>query len=126
MFSRFTLAPCSVHKWLLKEVYLESMRSLALKPFQALFLTFGVSIVLHELILWAAISPAWSVPYLGLLSLLQFPLIPLMKTEPFRGKLLGNLLFWSFLAIGLAMSVVLYGYSYCSAGKAGVCGKVSV
>jgi hypothetical protein len=90
------------------------MRSLHLKPFQALFLAFGVSIVLHEAIIWAALSPAWSVPYLGILSLLQFPLIPIMNHKIFKGTLLGNLAFWAFLTTGISMSIVLYGRNYCS------------
>lgn len=54
--------------------------------------TFLFSILLHELVLIGALG--WSFPYLAVFSLLQLPLAKIMQLPLFKGKRLGNIIFW--------------------------------
>ena len=52
-------------------------------------------------------------PWLAIMSLLQLPLMPIMKTKHFKGKPLGNIVFWFGLIIGIPLACVLYSRQYC-------------
>jgi hypothetical protein len=64
--------PACVQQFLLRHVYLDSQRALRLPPGAAIGLTFGVSILVHEAVLWGAFrgvtvrsgrwSRVWAVP----------------------------------------------------------------
>jgi hypothetical protein len=56
-------------------------------------------------------------PWLGLFSLVQLPLIPLMRLRVFRGKRLGNLVVWFGLVTGVPLIAVLYSLQYCANGN---------
>ena len=63
---------------------------------------------MHELIIWAAIGPAFRVPWLALASAAQAPLAPLLRHKAFAGTRLGSLFFWAGLAIGSTLVTTLY------------------
>ncbi len=62
-----------VHEWLLRHVYLDAMRRRGLSPTAALYLTFTVSILAHEVIIWGTLGLV--TPYLAILSATQVRLI---------------------------------------------------
>lgn len=79
-----------------------------------MYATFAASIIAHEAVIWAVLTPTYPPPVLALLSCVQFPLLTLMRLPAFRGTALGNLFFWSSLQTGSTMIVVLYARYYCS------------
>lgn len=79
-----------------------------------MYATFAASIIVHEAVIWAVLTPTYPPPVLALLSCVQFPLLTLMRLPAFRGTALGNLFFWSSLQTGSTMIVVLYARYYCS------------
>lgn len=85
-------------------------RKTVLSPMTALYLTFLVSIAVHEAILWGVLG--WVTPWLALFSLCQFPLLTLLRLPVFRGKRLGNIVFWSGLILGVSTIIVLYAREY--------------
>jgi sterol O-acyltransferase len=99
-----------VHEFLLRHVYLDAMRRRGLGPDAALYLTYLVSIAVHEIILWGAMGLV--TPYLAVLSTAQFPLMSLLRLPAFRGKRLGNMLFWAGLMVGVTGLIVLYAREY--------------
>jgi hypothetical protein len=101
-FSRNWNAP--VGAWLKTYIY----QSTHLGQAASLVATFGVSIILHEIILWASLGPRYSYPFLAAATLCQFPLAPLLKTRPFKGTRLGNVFVWTGLSIGIALVTTLY------------------
>ena len=52
-------------------------------------------------------------PWLMLFSLFQFPVMIVMRSPIFKGKRLGNLIFWWGLITGLSLIAVLYTREYC-------------
>ena len=96
-----------VHLWLLRHVYLDAMRRYGASRSLAQTVTFAVSIVVHEAVLWGAFRRV-TFPYLGLFSLTQLPLADLMRIEVIQGRRLGNLLFWGGLTFGISLITVLY------------------
>jgi sterol O-acyltransferase len=96
-----------VHEFLLRHIYLDALRR-QWRPAAALYLTYAVSIVAHEVVLWGGLSPVTPTPYLALLSLAQFPLMTLLRLPIFRGKRLGNAVFWVGLTFGVTLTLALY------------------
>jgi len=109
-FSRTWNRP--VHDWLHRHLYVDLQYLFSLRQPTSMAITFVVSIALHELLLWAALTPVNPVPVLALLSCAQFPLIRLMASV--KGTVLGNILFWASLEVGIAMVFALYGRQYCA------------
>lgn len=95
-----------MHHWLGKHVYLSAFNR-GLSKASALALTFAVSIVVHEVVIWAVLGRA-VVPYLALFSLLQLPLARLQRVSFVKGKRLGNLFLWIGLVLGVSTILVLY------------------
>lgn len=114
-FARKWNAP--VHEFLLRHVYLESMDEHNLSKPAATFVTFIFSMLLHELILATAFEMVQG--WLFLFSLLQLPLIPLMRSPVFKGKRLGNLVFWWGTITGIPLVTVLYAKQYCQVHDCG-------
>ena len=91
----------------------------------ALYLTFFVSMVLHELLIWATFAPSHNLPYLALLMTAQFPLMSLLRLPAFKARRLGSYIFWSGLMTGMTLAVVLYVRQYCMQNPA-VCSCNSI
>lgn len=102
-----------VHEFLLRHVYIASQDVLHFSNTAARNLTFSFSIVLHELVLWGVFG--FISPWLAIFSCFQFPLISLMSTSLFKGKRLGNFVFWLGLLLGVPLIAVLYTFEYCAA-----------
>lgn len=109
-FSRDWNIPVSA--WLRKHVY-DELQDAGFRRETARLATFGISIVLHELVAMG-VAGVMS-PWLAVFSLLQFPLFSLMRSSFFRGKRLGNLVFWLGLVVGVPLIAVLYAQQYCAA-----------
>ena len=101
-----------VHEFLLRHVMVDSHVVLGISRRNAAIFTFLVSIVLHEILVTAILSRF--TPYLAYFSLLQIPLLSLMRSPVFKGAWLGNISFWSSLLLGLSLIVSLYFKEYCS------------
>eukprot|EP01084_Bolivina_argentea_P238036 399916_1 len=102
-----------VHEFLLRHVYYESMSTYKLSKGIALAGTFVFSITLHEVVLTVCLHKFS--PWLAFLSLMQLPLMPIMKSPAFKNKPLGNIVFWAGIILGMPMTMVLYARDYCSA-----------
>lgn len=100
-----------VHEFLLRHVYYESMSTYKLSRGLALVGTFVFSIVLHEVVLCACLHKFS--PWLAGFSVLQIPLMPVMKSPAFKNKPLGNIVFWAGIMLGMPMNCVLYAREYC-------------
>jgi hypothetical protein len=127
-----------VHEFLLRHVYLDFQRGAGRSrrrgggggggggegggggrsPAVALYLTYGVSIVAHEIIISGALGFGIT-PYLSILSLAQFPLLTILRLPAFKGKRLGNLFFWTGLMFGVTLVLVLYAREYSAAAGGG-------
>lgn len=107
-FSRTWNRP--VHEWLLKHCYIAAQNA-GLKASQAQYLTFGVSILVHEIVINGMFG--FISPWLLLFSCFQFPLMSIMRASVFKGKRLGNFVFWIGLILGVPLISVLYSREYC-------------
>ncbi|KAF6994226.1 hypothetical protein CFC21_010981 [Triticum aestivum] len=97
-----------VHKWIVRHIYFPCMRS-GISKEVAVFVSFFVSAVLHELVVAVPcrILKFWA--FLGIM--LQIPLITLTSClkSKFRDTMAGNMIFWFFFCIyGQPMCVLLY------------------
>ncbi|XP_048570327.1 diacylglycerol O-acyltransferase 1-1-like [Triticum urartu] len=97
-----------VHKWIVRHIYFPCMRS-GISKEVAVFVSFFVSAVLHELVVAVPcrILKFWA--FLGIM--LQIPLITLTSClkNKFRDTMAGNMIFWFFFCIyGQPMCVLLY------------------
>jgi len=101
-----------VHTFLHRHLFVDTRYIFGLRRSAALYTTFLVSIVLHELIIWAMLAPTFPPPALALLSVSQFPLMQLMASRHLKGKVLGNVFYWASLQLGLALVITLYGRAY--------------
>ena len=107
-FSRKWNTP--VHEFLLRHIFLDTMLRRGASPTIALYLTYIISILIHEFIIWGALGIV--TPYLGILSTVQFPLMTLLRLPIFRGRRLGNMFFWAGLMIGITLVLILYSKDY--------------
>ena len=60
----------------------------------------------------------FAAPWLLVFSLFQFPLFTIMRLPIFKGKRLGNLVFWFGMALGVPLVGSLYLNDYCKAEPA--------
>jgi len=102
-----------VHEFLLRHVHIEAQVSLGLGRGLSTIVTFIYSILAHELLLLNMFGIFR--PYLGILSLFQIPLWPLMRSHFITNRLLGNVIFWASLMAAWPLIVVLYCRDYCKA-----------
>jgi sterol O-acyltransferase len=100
-----------VHEFLLRHVHVVSISSLKLSRKYAAMVTFGVSIILHEILITALFGRFR--PFLAFFSMFQIPLWPIMRSPFFMNKLTGNAFFWTGLLVGITLVVVLYFSEYC-------------
>jgi MBOAT, membrane-bound O-acyltransferase family len=108
-----------VHEFLYRHVYVESLRSSGggFSKKNAVILTFIVSIFIHEVLITSIFGLFR--PYLAVFSLFQIPLWTIMQSAVIKGRLLGNIIFWFGLLLGITIVVALYFHHYCE--KANTC-----
>ncbi|ORY12642.1 MBOAT, membrane-bound O-acyltransferase family-domain-containing protein [Clohesyomyces aquaticus] len=96
-----------VHNFLLRHVYHSSISAFHLSKMGATFVTFLLSAVVHELLMFCLFKKVRG--YLFALQLSQIPLAALSKTRVMRGRdTLGNIIFWVGLFIGPSLITGLY------------------
>ncbi|KZT70797.1 MBOAT-domain-containing protein [Daedalea quercina L-15889] len=96
-----------VHTFLLRHVYAPAMTSLGLGKLGAMMFTFLLSAAAHELVM-LIVSQKLRM-YLFFLQLSQIPMIAVGRLPAIkRNKLLGNIVFWSGLFVGLPLLCVAY------------------
>lgn len=96
-----------VHSFLLRHVYHSSISAFHLSKMGATFVTFLLSAIVHEILMFCLFKKVRG--YLFALQLSQIPLAALSKTRLMRGKdTLGNIIFWIGLFIGPSLITSLY------------------
>ncbi|KAF2274794.1 MBOAT-domain-containing protein [Westerdykella ornata] len=96
-----------VHHFLLRHVYHSSISALRLSRLQATFVTFLLSAVVHELLMFCLFKKVRG--YLFAMQLAQLPLAALSRTRLLKGRdTLGNVIFWLGLFIGPSVLTALY------------------
>ncbi|KAL8390126.1 hypothetical protein RB595_009304 [Gaeumannomyces hyphopodioides] len=82
-----------VHNFLLRHVYHSSISALKVNKHTATFITFFLSALVHELVMWCIFKKLRG--YLLVLQMCQVPLMALSRTRWLRDKAtLGNMVFW--------------------------------
>lgn len=82
-----------VHKFLLRHVYHSSISALRLNKFNAVMVTFVLSSLVHELVMFVIFNRLRG--YLLLMQMSQIPLVMITNTKLFRDKkILGNVICW--------------------------------
>lgn len=96
-----------VHTFLLRHVYASTRASYGLSRTTAMFVTFVLSAMAHELVM--AIVTKKIRMYLFLMQLIQIPLILVCRAPVIqRNKLMGNVVFWLGLYAGFPLLCVAY------------------
>ncbi|KZT09838.1 MBOAT-domain-containing protein [Laetiporus sulphureus 93-53] len=96
-----------VHTFLLRHVYASTMSSFGLSKNGAMFFTFVISAGAHELVMTIVTKKIRM--YLFMLQLSQLPMIAIGRLPAIkRNKLLGNVVFWAGLFVGLPLLCVAY------------------
>ncbi|OSX64133.1 hypothetical protein POSPLADRAFT_1179745 [Postia placenta MAD-698-R-SB12] len=96
-----------VHTFLLRHVYAGSMSNFALSRNGAMIFTFLLSAAAHELVMTIVTKKIRM--YLFVLQLSQIPMIVIGRIPAIkRNKLLGNMVFWAGLFIGMPLLCVAY------------------
>lgn len=96
-----------VHHFLVQHVYIPSILSLGLSKKTAMFCTFFISSIFHELVMIIVTGKVRG--YLFLMQMSQIPLIMLAKLPVIRENAdLGNFIFWLGLMIGFPMLNIAY------------------
>lgn len=96
-----------VHDFLRRHVYNSSIAAWRLSKGGAMFLTFLLSALVHELVMWCLFRKVRG--YLFAMQLMQLPLAALSRTRLLKGrKVLGNLVFWFGLFVGPSVLTSLY------------------
>jgi sterol O-acyltransferase len=96
-----------VHNFLLRHVYHSSISAFHLSKMGATFVTFLLSAVVHELVMFCLFKKVRG--YLFALQLSQIPLAAMSKTKLMKDKdTLGNIIFWIGLFIGPSLITSLY------------------
>ncbi|KAK6460850.1 sterol O-acyltransferase 2 [Scheffersomyces coipomensis] len=104
-FSRIWNVP--VHKFLLRHVYHSSISSFKVNKFQAALLTFIISSIVHELVMYVIFGTLRG--YLLLLQMSQIPLVMFSRTAFMKDKkVLGNIICWFGFLSGPSMICTLY------------------
>jgi len=112
-FSRTWNTP--VHEFLLRHIFLGLQEDYGFSGSVARVVTFLVSFIMHEAITFGMFG--LMTPWLAIFSVLQFPLMGLMRSSHFKGKRAGNLFFWTGLLLGLPIISVLYAREYCFSNR---------
>jgi sterol O-acyltransferase len=82
-----------VHQFLLRHVYHSSISTFQMSRENATLITFLISSVVHELVMWCIFGKLRGYLFAG--QMLQLPLVALSRTKFMRGRMiLGNVLFW--------------------------------
>ena len=96
-----------VHIFLLRHVYHSSLSSFHLSRHSATLVTFLLSALVHELLMFVLFKKLRG--YLMLMQMSQIPLVSLSRTKWLRGrKTLGNLIFWVGMFTGPSLLCSLY------------------
>lgn len=96
-----------VHNFLLRHVYHSSISAFHLSKMSATFITFLLSAVVHEVLMFCLFKKVRG--YLFAMQLSQIPLAALSRTKLLRGRdTLGNLIFWIGLFVGPSLITSLY------------------
>lgn len=96
-----------VHKFLLRHVYHSSLSALNLNKVQSTLMTFVISSIVHELVMYVIFNKLRG--YLLLLQMSQLPLIALSNTRFMKNKkVLGNVICWFGFISGPSMICTLY------------------
>ncbi|KAK6454383.1 sterol O-acyltransferase 2, partial [Scheffersomyces xylosifermentans] len=104
-FSRIWNVP--VHKFLLRHVYHSSISAFHFNKMQATLMTFILSSVIHELVMYVIFENLRG--YLLLLQMSQIPLVMISRTKYMRDKkVLGNVICWFGFISGPSMVCTLY------------------
>ncbi|KAF2477742.1 MBOAT-domain-containing protein [Lindgomyces ingoldianus] len=96
-----------VHNFLLRHVYHSSISAFHLSKMGATFVTFLLSAVVHEILMFCLFKKVRG--YLFALQLSQIPLAAMSRTRIMKGRdTLGNIIFWMGLFIGPSLITSLY------------------
>ncbi|KAG1746524.1 MBOAT, membrane-bound O-acyltransferase family-domain-containing protein [Suillus paluster] len=96
-----------VHSFLLRHVYASTRASYGLSRTTAMFVTFFLSAIAHELVMTIVTKKIRM--YLFLMQLIQIPLILVSRAPVIqRNKLMGNVIFWVGLYAGFPLLCVAY------------------
>ncbi|KAG9247710.1 MBOAT family protein [Calycina marina] len=96
-----------VHNFLLRHVYHSSISSMKVNKYTATLITFFLSAIAHELVMWCLFKKLRG--YLLLLQMMQLPLVQLSRTRWLKGRAtLGNLMFWVGIFTGPSLLCSLY------------------
>ncbi|OCL08645.1 MBOAT-domain-containing protein [Glonium stellatum] len=96
-----------VHNFLLRHVYHSSISAFHLSKISATFITFLLSAVVHEVLMFCLFKKVRG--YLFAMQLSQIPLAALSRTKLLKGRdTLGNLIFWIGLFVGPSLITSLY------------------
>ena len=96
-----------VHNFLLRHVYHSSISAFHLSKMSATFITFLLSAVVHEVLMFCLFKKVRG--YLFAMQLSQIPLAALSRTKLLKGRdTLGNLIFWIGLFVGPSLITSLY------------------
>lgn len=96
-----------VHKFLLRHVYHSSISAFSLNKIQAAMITFMLSSLVHELVMFVIFGTLRG--YLLCLQMSQIPLVMLSRTKLMRDKkVLGNVICWFGFISGPSMICTLY------------------
>lgn len=96
-----------VYKFLLRHVYHSSISALKVNRMQATLLTFIISSLVHELVMFVIFGTLRG--YLLILQMSQIPLVMISKTKYMRDKkVLGNVICWFGFISGPSMICTLY------------------
>ncbi|KAL8349890.1 hypothetical protein RB598_005302 [Gaeumannomyces tritici] len=96
-----------VHNFLLRHVYHSSISALKVNKHTATFITFFLSALVHELVMWCIFKKLRG--YLLVLQMCQVPLMALSRTRWLRDKAtLGNMVFWFGIFICPSVLCSLY------------------
>lgn len=96
-----------VHNFLLRHVYHSSISAFHLSKGSATFVTFLLSALVHECVMFCLFKKVRG--YLFALQLSQIPLAALSRTKLLKGRtVLGNLMFWIGLFVGPSLLTSLY------------------
>ncbi|KAM9959564.1 hypothetical protein ACTFIR_000645 [Dictyostelium discoideum] len=99
-----------VHKWMLRHVYRDSMHTVKLNKFGALFSTFLLSALLHEFVM--IISFRFIRPILSTTMLLQIGLVNFTQLDMLQKTRFGNVVMWITVFVGQPLVQLLYSTQY--------------
>ncbi|KAI9762562.1 MAG: acyl-CoA/sterol acyltransferase [Chaenotheca gracillima] len=96
-----------VHNFLLRHVYHSSISTFRVSRTAATFITFFLSAVVHELVMWSIFRTLRG--YLMIMQMMQLPLVMLSRTRLLKGRrVLGNVVFWVGIFTGPSFLCSLY------------------